>query len=176
MSIHFKRLIALAALTFLITGCQEDLLPSNDQLESNSKAEVGSTIEDLNFDLSTSENQNLSERLQNSDAVVLYFTMWCPVCDSHMSHIRQHYRSQYTNVDFIFVDYVSGSISASLGAQQSSGYTDFDVIADFDDALEDRLGGNMAITLVVDKNFTVLMNEEFKTGTQLTSVLNQLSE
>ena len=166
----------MASLSFLIAGCQEDLLPSNDQLESNSVAEVGSTLEDLSFDLSTDEQQSLSNRLQDSDAVVLYFTMWCPVCDSHMSHIRQSIQPNYPNVDFVFVDYISGSISASRGAQESSGYTDFDVIADFDDVLQNRLGGNMAITLVVDKNFVVQLNEEFKTGSQLINTLNRLSE
>lgn len=176
MFIRFKRWIVLGSLAFLIAGCQEDLLPSNDQLETNSKAEVGSTLEDLSFFLSTHENQNLSDRLQQSDAVVLYFTMWCPVCDSHMSHIRRNFRDEFPNVDFIFVDYVSGSINASLGAQRSSGYTDFDVIADFDDTLQNRLGGTMAITLVIDKNFTIRMNEEFKTGSHLMDVLHQLSE
>jgi len=176
MFTRFKPALFVALLSWFMTGCQEDLLPSNDQLASNSIAEVGSTLDDINFTLSTGDTQNLSDRLQNADAIVLYFTMWCPVCDSHMNHIRQHIRDDYPNVDFIFVDYVSGSVSASYGAQRSSGYSDFDVLADINDVLQNRLGGTMATTVVVDKNFIVRMNEEFKTGSQLTAMLDQLSE
>lgn len=170
--INFIALIFLTSLT--LSGCQEDLLPSNDQLSSDSEAQVGATIDDLSYTLSTDSNGQLSTQLQSHDAVVLYFTMWCPVCDSHMSHIRRSFVSQYPNVDFIFVDYISGSINSARGAQTSSGYSDFEVIADFDDQLQNYLGGTMASTIVINKNFTVLMNEEYKTGAQLESILEGL--
>jgi peroxiredoxin len=161
---------------FLLTGCQEDLFPSNDQLTSKSEAQVGALIDDLEFTLSTNINDEISSRLQpnNIDAVVLYFTMWCPVCDSHMSHIRSQFKNQYPNIEFMFVDYVSGSTTSSRGAQTSSGYSDFDVISDYDNALENYFSGTMASTIVIDKNFIVLMNEEFKTGSQLASILDNL--
>lgn len=174
MCIRIKLMALIFVSAFLLAGCQEDLFPSNDPLNSQSEARVGATISDFEFSLSTNSLDQLSNRLQTHDAVVLYFTMWCPVCDSHMSHIRSQFKSQYPDVDIIFVDYVSGTINNARGAQTSSGYSDFDVIADYDDQLQSYLGGTMASTIVIDKNFTVLMNEEFKTGSQLSLVLNDL--
>lgn len=158
-----------------ISGCQEDLLPSNDQLPSTANVQVGDTVDsDLSFSTSNNHDELLISRLQTHDAVVLYFTMWCPVCDSHMSHIRSHFVSKYTNVDFMFVDYVSGSIAGARDAQTASGYRDFDVIADYDDTLQNYFSGTMATTIVIDKNLIVLMNEEFKAGSQLEAVLEGL--
>ncbi len=91
-----------------------------------------------------------------------------------MSHIRSQFKSQYPNVDFLFVDYVSGSVSASNDSRFASGYGDFDVIADADDKVQNLLGGTMASTIVIDQNFIIQMNEEFKDGSRLHTLLNNL--
>jgi peroxiredoxin len=168
------RLLTLAFTLCFISGCQEDLAPSNDPLSDTSSAVVGSTIDDFSYTLSTADTEFVSSRLQASDAVVLYFTMWCPVCDSHMQHIRQHFVNQYPNIDFIFIDYISGSVTYSRRAQTSSGYADFSVVADIDDDLQTALSGTMATTVVIDKNFIIKMNEVFKTGQQLSTVLDAI--
>ncbi|MFT6153686.1 MAG: peroxiredoxin [Bermanella sp.] len=175
MSILYNvRIYSLIFTLFFITGCQEDLFPSNDQLPENATAIVGTTTDDFSFTLSTSNTELISSRLQTADAVVLYFTMWCPVCDSHMQYIRNNFRTEYNNVEFIFVDYVSGSINFSSRSQRSSGYSDFDVIADIDDNLQAIFSGTMATTVVIDKNFIIKMNEAFKTGDKLKSTLDLL--
>jgi peroxiredoxin len=177
MFIRSKILLITVISCIFITGCQEDLFPSNDQLTMESLAEVGSTLEfDLNFEFSTGETENLNQQLENHDLVVLYFTMWCPVCDSHMSHIRQNFVNQYQNVKFILVDYVSGSISSSRGAQLASGYEDLIVVSDYSGELKARLNGTMATTLVIDQNLVIHMNEDFKTGSRLKSVLDTLTK
>jgi peroxiredoxin len=159
---------------FIVVGCQEDLMPSNDPIESTQATRVGEVVNDVNFTLSDGTNSMLSEQLTTHDAVVLYFTMWCPVCDGHMSHIRTQIKPRYNNVQFIFVDYISGQVSNTLGSQESFGYTDFPVIADTDDALEHYFNGTMATTIIIDKNFIVKLNGLFKTGNEVSEVLNQL--
>lgn len=170
------RIAMLFCAVFLLAGCQEDLLPSNDPLTSLQAAREGETIDDLMFTLSDGTVSNLSSRLANADAVVLYFTMWCPVCDSHMSHIRNRIQPQFANMDFIFVDYISGSIAYTLDSQQALGYGDAVVIADFDNGLENYFNASMASTVIVDKNFIVRLNSVFKTGDEIERALNALSQ
>lgn len=161
-------------LMMVLSGCQEDLLPSDQDLGPSARSQVGITLDDQTFSLSDASQSTLTERLQTADAVVLYFTMWCPVCDLHMSHIRDTLKSHYPSVDFMFVDYVSGTIAASEQARTSSGYRDFDVIADVDNSLERLFSATMATTVVIDKNFIVQFQEEFKDGSRLVNVLDQL--
>ena len=157
-----------------LSGCQEDLLPSDHPLEPSAQSRVGTTLDDVAFTLSDGQQQSLSGRLQQSDAFVLYFTMWCPVCDLHMSHIRDTFLSAYPSVEFVFVDYVSGTVAISEQSRTSSGYRDFNVIADVDNSLEQLFGATMASTVVIDKNFIVLFQEEFKDGIRLTEILDAL--
>lgn len=166
--------IALLICILVITGCQEDLIPSNDPIESSQATREGEMITDFSFMLSDGSTSSINERLSTHDAVVLYFTMWCPVCDGHMSYIRNQIKPQYDNVDFIFVDYVSGSVSEALGIQQSSGYTDFSVIADINNDIETYFNGTMATTIIIDKNFVVRLNGLFKTGNEISDTLNNI--
>ena len=166
--------IALLIMVLFITGCQEDLMPSNDPIESTLVSREGEVIDDLALTFSDGTSGSISERLSTHDAVVLYFTMWCPICDAHMSHIRNQIQPQYNNVDFIFVDYVSGSIVETMNVQRASGYTDFDVIADINNELETYFNGTMATTIIIDKNFIVKLNSLFKTGNEIKDKLDTL--
>lgn len=174
MFIRFNVLIVICLTCITLSGCQEDLLPSNDPLNNDSSIQVGTTIDDFSYTLSTNINGQLSQQLTTHDAVVLYFTMWCPVCDAHMSHIRSRFVTQYPNIHFIFVDYVSGTVSETGRARSATGYSDFDVIADVNNQLQTALNGTMATTIVIDKNFIVQLHEEFKDGARLNVLLNQL--
>ena len=173
MFINLKQITVLL-FVFCMTGCQEDLMPSNDPIESTLVSREGEVIDDLLFTFSDGTSSSISERLSTHDAVVLYFTMWCPICDAHMSHIRSQIKPQYNNVDFIFVDYVSGSVVETMKVQRSSGYTDFDVIADINNELEIYFNGTMATTIIIDKNFIVKLNSLFKTGNEIKDKLDTL--
>lgn len=166
--------IALLIMVLFITGCQEDLMPSNDPIESTLVSREGEVIDDLALTFSDGTSGSISERLSTHDAVVLYFTMWCPICDAHMSHIRNQIQPQYNNVDFIFVDYVSGSIVETMNVQRASGYTDFDVIADINNELETYFNGTMATTIIIDKNFIVKLNGLFKTEQDIKRILDTI--
>jgi thiol-disulfide isomerase/thioredoxin len=158
-------------LMITLSACQEDLVPDDSSLSQDA---TGMTLEDFSVSLNTDSQFELTQTLTTKDAVVLYFTMWCPICDSHMTHIRNHLVDAYPNVSFVMVDYVSGSLQDSRSSQMASGYGDFEVIADTDDALQDLLQGTMGSIVVIDKNQVVLLNEYFKNDTSLMAVLDNL--
>ncbi len=164
-----------------LAGCQEDMMPSSKDQRSENQNQVGgsvggtvgSTVEDFSYTLSTGEQNQLNTLLQTHDAVVLYFTMWCPVCTEHMQHI-QVLTAEHPNIAFVFVDYLTNSVANTRQTQLSQGWDGFDTISDFDNALENQFDGTMAITVVIDKNSIVKLNEEFKNGARLKDVLNTL--
>lgn len=168
-----KRLLLSCALLLLLSGCQEDLFPESETQQAG-PGQVGETVIDFNSRLNTGDDFLLSNRLVQADAVVLYFTMWCVVCDSHTSEIKNHIQPNYPNVDFILVDYISSSNSFSRSNQQSTGFTQFDVISDTDSQLEDALSGTMGTIVVIDKNAIIQMNEYFSSSSKLTQILDSL--
>ena len=178
MFINIKKLILqLTRLTFLLSAlitlsaCQEDLVPDDSSLSQDA---TGMTLDDFTVSLNTNTPLALTQTLTTHDAVVLYFTMWCPICDSHMTHIRKQLVDAYPNVSFIMVDYVSGSLSDSRASQLASGFGDFEVIADTDDTLQNLLQGTMGSIVVIDKNQVVLLNEYFKNDASLVAILDTL--
>lgn len=168
----FKALTAVF-LVLTLMACQEDLYPQDNPSSRSLAATTGYILDDFTVSLNTNQALTLSDQLTNFDAVVLYFTMWCPVCDSHMQHIRSHLIPAYPNVKFVMVDYVSGSHSHSRASQINSGYSDFDVIGDTNDYLQDLLQGTMGSIVVIDKNFVVQLNEYFKNDQALKGILEQ---
>lgn len=119
-------------------------------------------------------SRTLSTELASSRAVVLYFTMWCPICDAHMSNMRTYIIPDFPNVSFFFVDYVSGSVSASRSAQLSNGYATSEVLVDVDQALIGLYEATMGTTIVIDSTGVVRMNEDYKDGTKLRQALEAL--
>lgn len=158
-------------LALALVGCQQDLMPSGDDTRDNA---IPAVSPDFTVSLSDGSDFTLSSALTDHDAVVLYFSMWCPVCDEHMQHLRDSFVPAYPDVQFVLVDYVSDSISATYKNQRSAGYLDFLTISDHQNVLQNLFAGTMATTVVIDKNFSVRMAETFKTGAQLEQVLDSL--
>ncbi|MCK4709487.1 MAG: redoxin domain-containing protein [Gammaproteobacteria bacterium] len=157
----------------------EDLSPSGtdmreDVVPGSSGTQVGQLAIDFTLTDTLNIDMTLSTEYPSVTAVVLYFTMWCPVCDSHMNYMRHNVVPNYTNVSFYFVDYVTGSVSASLQAQVANGYTDFRVLADTDQLVLDAYNATMGTTVVIDSNGIVQMNEDFKDGSKLINTLSLL--
>ena len=170
------KIILIVLALFTLTGCLEDLNPDGDDKRTDTS--IGGNNSPLAADfieLSTvNETIQLSSELMSYDAVVLYYTMWCPICDSHMSHMRSNIMDNYQNVRFLTVDYVSGSISQARNTQVSNGYASFTVIADTDQSLIDQFNATMGTTLVIDDEYKILMNEDYKNGARLIEVLEAL--
>lgn len=163
-------------------GCgsvTDDLAPSGDDQRQEVVAgttgpAVGQLAPDYPVTDTLGNTEMLSSRWAAADAVVLYFTMWCPVCDSHMSHIRSRVAPDFPSVTFLIVDYVTGSVSAAHSAQIANGYTDFLVLADVDQSVLDLYHATMGTTVVIDSSGIVRMNEDYKDGTRLREVLEVL--
>ncbi len=173
-------LIALILLPLL--ACKplsDDLTPSGEDKRPQVQAgsigtEVGQEAPDFTALDSLGNSHQLSTELGGSRGVVLYFTMWCPICDSHMSHLRSQIMPDFSDVTFLMVDYVTGSVTASRSAQVSNGYANLTVLADQYQELMETFKGGMGITVVIGADGIVRMNEDYKDGSKLRQVLAEL--
>lgn len=189
---YVKKLSPLLALYLLVTGLsgcdvQDDLLPSSS--DNRGTVEAGTTgsrptqiAADFNLKDMYGEDFVLSDHLaagsNPADVIVLYFTMWCPVCTSHSDHIFTNVIPQFANrgnVEYVLVDFVSGSVSSTFAVAQANGYVTpkLNVLADVNQSLKNQLDAAMGITVVIDNDGTILMNEDYRTGQALTEILDQ---
>ncbi|MDX8377453.1 MAG: redoxin family protein [Mariprofundales bacterium] len=117
--------------------------------------------------------------VKQSDAVVLYFTMWCPVCLAHSDHILYQLMPKFAkrgNVKYVLIDYVSGSVVATQASEAANGYRGSPFISLSDDQQNElnRWHAAMGTVIVLDANGTVLMNEDYKDGTRTLQILSIL--
>jgi peroxiredoxin len=165
-----------------VAGCQQvadDLSPSGsdkrpDVVAGSMGTQVNQQSPDFAVQDTLGNSYALSTELASADAVVLYFTMWCPICDSHASHMRSTIMPDFPQVKFFLVDYVTGSITASRSAQLSNGYASSTVLVDVDQSLFDLYQASMGTTVVIDSTGIVRMNEDYKDGVKLRAVLEAL--
>ncbi len=174
----FARLLTAIVLLGL-AGCQDDLSPSgNDRRPAIETGIVGSQVGQIAPDFTLESTLNtfhtLSAEHATHEGVVLYFTMWCPVCDSHMSHMRANYLADYPDVQFLVVDYVNATVANSRTAQRSSGYGNMTVLADVNQTALNLYDGTMGTTVVIDRFGVVQMNQDYSDGSRLGRVLESL--
>ena len=174
-----QKLLLLLTLGFMLSACdlKDDLLPSDTDKSSPLGMVDDFTLKDIygnDFILS----DHLDGGSDPADVVVLYFTMWCPVCTSHTDYIYTNIIPQFSSrgtVVYALVDYVSGSVSATYNIAQANGYLTpkFTILADVNQAVYNQFNGAMGITVVIDSDGTILMNEDFRTGETLVEILDQ---
>jgi len=177
----FAKLAAIPLL-LLVSACQDiadDLNPSgSDRRPEVEAGTVGHAVGQIAPDFTVADTLGnsftMTTELGTGSGMVLYFAMWCPICDSHMSHMRSSIRSDFPEVKFIIVDYVTGSVNGARSAQISNGYTDFTVLADTDQSVLDLYHATMGTTVVIDGGEVVRMNEDYKDGTRLRQTLESL--
>lgn len=172
------RNVLILVLVFLLAAC-DDLMPSSADLRPVVDAgtigpEAGQIAPDFALFDTLNKTVSLSAELSGTDAIVLYFTMWCPICDSHMSHLRTRVIPDFPNVKFYIVDYVSGTVSLSRAAQLSNGYGDLEVLVDDSQYVLNLYHATMGSTIVIDNSGIILMNEDYKDGSMLEAVLRSL--
>lgn len=165
-------------LLFVLTAC-DDLDPSSaDKRPPVDTTTIGPAVGQIAPDFSLFDTLGspvtMSAELTNAQGVVLYYTMWCPICDSHMSHMRSQVIPDFPNVKFFIIDYVSGTIELSREAQVSNGYADLTVLVDNIQEVLTLYQATMGTTVVIDNAGTVRMNEDYKDGTKLTETLASL--
>jgi peroxiredoxin len=164
------------------SGVTDDLFPSgDDKREDVVGGSMGTQVSQQSPDFSILDTLGNSRGLYNElsqpgvTGVVLYFTMWCPICEVHMSDMRANVMPNFPNVKFFLVDYVSGSVAGSLASQQAYGYTGIDTLVDSDQAVLDLYQATMGTTVVINSAGNIVeMNEDYKDGVKLTEILQAL--
>jgi len=158
----------------------DDINPSgSDKRGDFDSSTIGSHPGETAADFSVFDTLNntfvMSSELVGADAIVVYFTMWCPICDSHMTHMRSNIIPDYPNVKFYFIDYVSGLVSVARASQLDNGYATSTVLVDDSNhTVTDLYDATMGTTIVIDRNTIVQMNEDYKDGSKLKDVLDAL--
>jgi hypothetical protein len=177
-----RAVTALLGLLLVLAGCGgmgDDLFPSGaDQRPPVIPGTVGPAVGQIapDFTLTAVDGSpvTLYAVLATAPGAVLYFTMWCPICDAHMSDMQLNAIPAYPDVPFFALDYVSGSVEAARDAQVGSGWgtTSFTVLSDVGAAVEGFYQAPMAV-VVVDRDHVVRMNGEY-TWARLQPVLEAL--
>lgn len=177
----FCKSIGILALLLTLAGCGDNLLPSSE--DKRPPVEAGSSggntsqkapefaVPDINGATVT-----LASSLAGRKGAVFYFTMWCPICDVHSSHLQELTIPQFPDVGFYLVDYVSGTVADAASAARADGYAGgaFSILADTGHILYNEFQATMGTTVVIDSNGIIQMNEDYKDGTKLQSVLAAL--
>jgi peroxiredoxin len=188
-SVLSHSLIALGVILTL-SGCGDlanDLNPSSsDRRPDVTAGSIGylptQRAADFTISDSTGNSFTLSDHFSTSsdpaDVIVLYFTMWCPVCLAHSDHMYNHIIPRFSNhstVVYALVDYVSGSVSNTRMAELANGYagSDFITLADVDQGLQGQFHAAMATVVVIDSSGTILLNEDYRDGSALNDILEQ---
>ncbi len=178
---YFSRLLICLVLLAL-AGCGTDLAPSaKDQQPSVQCGTPGSNTCQVSPDFTLSDTfgntVTLSSVLSSptTSGVVMYFTMWCAVCSTDMTLMRDWFIPAYPNVRFFAVDYISSTVSEARSAEINNNFdgSGFTVLADTSRVVSDLYNASMATTIVIDRNGVILMNETYKSA-KLQSVLTTL--
>jgi len=144
-------------------GTLDDLFPSGaDRRSAGAPGSVGQLAPDFTLGDTLGAEVNLYATLSSARGAVLYFTMWCPICDAHMSHLQSNAIPAFPGVRFFAVDYVSGSVAEARAAQVASGWdpTAFTVLADVGAGVEGTYSAPMEI-VIVGRDRVVRMNGEY---------------
>lgn len=171
----------LIILALVLTAC-DDLYPSGDDIRAPVDCStIGASVCQIapEFSLFDTESNTvtMSAELVGHSGIVLYYTMWCPICDSHMSHMRTQVIPNYPNVRFLIIDYVSGTVALSRTAQENNGYTDLTVLVDNIQEVLSLYEATMGTTVVIENaggQGVVRMNEDYKDSVKLTTTLDAL--
>ena len=185
----FQKLLSISLLVFGLSACdlKDDLLPSSsDERGTVVPGSIGNMPGQLAADFTIKDMygddfvlfDHLVGGTNEADVIVLYFTMWCPICLSHTDYIYTNIIPQFETrgtVVYGLVDYVSGSVSATYAQASANGYLTpkFDILADANQAVYNQFNGAMGITIVIDNDGTILMNEDFRSGATLVEILDQ---
>lgn len=184
------RYLLVAAFALALSGCEQldDLQPSGDDKRDTVVAgtvgnQPGQVSADFALPNTLNETVQLSDQLTGgatpADAVVLYFTMWCPICLSHSDHLLYDIVPRFAgrgSVRYYLVDYVSGSVAASRAAELANGYggSALVTLVDSQQSVLNQFDAAMGTVVVMDATGTIHLNEDYRDGTELTAALGAI--
>ena len=175
------RIIICLFFCLLLAGCGDNLAPSaSDKRPTVQAGTIGPAVTQKAPDFSVSATNgttvSLADALTGKKGIVLYFTMWCPICDSHMNNMRSAIVPLFPTIGFYLVDYVSGSVSDAAGAASANGYAGgvFTSLADLGQVMLGSYQATMGTTVVIDSSGIIQMNEDYRDGLHLQAVLSAL--
>lgn len=177
----FFRIAVLLVFLAVMAGCGDNLFPSGeDRRPPVSAGSSGGSVSQKAPDFSVTDISGATVTMASSTSgkkgAVLYFTMWCPICDIHMSSIRSSIAPSFSEVNFYLVDYVSGSVSNASASASANGYTGgvFSTLADVNHTLSSLFQATMGTTVVIDSTGIIRMNEDYRDGANLRLTLSAL--
>lgn len=179
-------LIAILALG----GCEmaDVLSPSDEDLRETAVSGTvghlpGQVAADFAVPDSLGDTVRLSDQLAGgtapADAVVLYFTMWCPICLSHSDHLLNEVVPRFSGrgtVRYYLVDYVSGSVTTTRSMEIANGYAGsaLTTLADTDQTVYNQFDAGMGTVVVIDPQGTIHVNEDYRDGVILDEALDSI--
>ncbi|MBI4827588.1 MAG: hypothetical protein HY804_02045 [Nitrospinae bacterium] len=172
-----NKFAAALVLALALAGCgpmADDLNPSGSDVRGAPAPTAAAAP--LTFMTADGAAMTLDELLAGRKAAVLYFTMWCPVCDGHQSNMQARFLAAWPQVAFVLLDYVSATPAQARQAAQESGWLNagFTVAVDAGIGMRERFGATMGTTVVLDAAGNTLMAEDFKDGERLRQTLETL--
>lgn len=172
---------AVLLLLMVMAGCGDNLFPSGEDKRppvqaGSSGGSVSQSVPDFSVTDIAGSVVTRASLSSGKRGAVLYFTMWCPICDSHMNSIRSSIAPLFGDVNFYLVDYVSGSVAGAADAASANGYAGgvFSVLADTNHTLLAIFQATMGTTVVIDSSGIVRMNEDYRDGANLRTTLTAL--
>ncbi len=159
----------LLAGALALPGCgsmADDLFPSGKDLTGASAGTegpgVGQVAPDFTLAAAAGGEVSLSGAVAGARGAVLYFTMWCPICDGHMLDMQGSLIGEFPEVRFLALDYVSGSAAAAAEAEAAAGWagSGFTTLADVG-AVEARYFKAFMAVVVVDRDRVVRYRGEY---------------
>jgi peroxiredoxin len=164
------RLGALLALAMLACGTGDDLWPSGrDRRPPVEKGSIGPAVGQVAPDFTRPDTQGaehgLYATLATAPGVILYFNMWCPICDAHLQDLQAQAIPAFPDVPVWAVDYVSGSVADSRNAQLQAGWggAPFTFLVDAGAGLESFYQASMAM-VVIGADHVVRYNGSYDWG------------
>ena len=156
----------LVILTSSLMQCS-NLLPDDDDLRSKNASgilTVGQTAPEFALPTSDGGTLTLASSLAGKNGVVIYFTMWCPVCTSHTDEVVQAIMPSFPNARYVFVDYVSSSIGEAAMLKSYGGYDPAGIVVALDktQSFMNSYGATMAYVVIIDSTGKIRMNEVYK--------------
>lgn len=159
---------ALAALSWLpLAGCggmADDLFPSGkDRRPTGLCGTEGPTACQVAPDFTLADQAGnpvtLSAALQGKRGAVLYFTMWCDDCISHLGMLHDDVMPAFPDVAYLGLDYVSGPAPAVDAMVSSMGWNGagFTFLADVGQQWTSYFHAGMAV-VVIDADRVVRYN------------------